>query len=93
MTGGLKKLLARSQRPVYCFVGDGMWQVRTVADGMTSLAGTNVDVRILGPFTPPTEESEIPRFIETLRERMIRALNEMRSLGTPPAVLEVRVAD
>jgi 1-acyl-sn-glycerol-3-phosphate acyltransferase len=79
MTGGLKKLVARAPRPVYCFVGDGMWEVRTVADGMTSLAGTNVNVRVLGPFEPPTEETEIPRFIEGLRERMIAAMKEMRA--------------
>ena len=92
MTGGLKKLVARSPRPVYCFVGDGGWEVRTVADGMTSLSGTNVHVRILGPFDPPKEESEIPRFIESLRERMIAALKEMRSTGEPATPREARVA-
>jgi 1-acyl-sn-glycerol-3-phosphate acyltransferase len=98
MTGGLKKLVARSHRPVYCFVGDGMWEVRTVAESMTSLSGTNVDVRVLGPFMPPKEDSEIPRFIESLRERMIAALNDMRAVRTPlpeeplPG-LEARVAD
>lgn len=93
MTGGLKKLLTRSRRPVYCFVGDGMWQVRTVADGMTSLAGTDVRVRVIGPFVPPEEETEIPRFIESLRERMIAALQEMRSTAEPSPRLEAGVAD
>jgi 1-acyl-sn-glycerol-3-phosphate acyltransferase len=98
MTRGLRTLVARSPRPVYCFVGDGMWEVRTVADGMTSLAGTNVNVRVLGPFEPPQEESDIPRFIESLRERMIAAMNEMRahdarSTGEPRPKLEARVAD
>ena len=98
MTGGLRRLVARSPRPVYCFVGDGMWEVRTVADGMTSLSGTDVNVRVLGPFMPPTEDSEIPRFIESLRERMVVALNEMRTIGAPSPDqplpgLEARVAD
>ena len=98
MTRGLQKLVKRAPRPVYCFVGDGMWQVRTVADGMTSLAGTNVNVRVLGPFDAPKEESEIPRFIEWLRERMIAAMDEMRATETrSPDVrrpaLEARVAD
>jgi 1-acyl-sn-glycerol-3-phosphate acyltransferase len=95
MTGGLKRLLIRSRRPVYCFVGDGMWQVRTAAQAMTSLAGTDVAVTVIGPFMPPEEESEIPRFIESLRERMIAALNEMRSPGTPAPMpkLEAGVAD
>lgn len=99
MAAGLKRLIARSSRPVYCFVGDGMWQVRTFADAMSSLSGTRVDVRVLGPFTPPAQASEIPRFIESLRERMIQTLNEMRSTGVPmspptmSAAVEARVAD
>jgi hypothetical protein len=65
---------------------------------MTSLAGTDVDVRVLGPFMPPKEESEIPRFIESLRERMIAALSEMRAIRKPTPDeplpgLEARVAD
>jgi 1-acyl-sn-glycerol-3-phosphate acyltransferase len=98
MTGGLKKLIARSHRPVYCFVGDGMWEVRTVAESMTSLSGTDVNVHVLGPFMPPTDDGDIPRFIESLRERMIVALNEMRASvarsanETLPA-LETGVAD
>lgn len=93
MKGGLKKLIIRCHRPVYCFVGDGMWQVRTFAHAMTSMAGTRVQVKVLGPFMPPTEESEIPRFIEMLRAQMIAALQEMRSTGEPGPKLEAGVAD
>jgi 1-acyl-sn-glycerol-3-phosphate acyltransferase len=92
MPTGLRTLVARSGRPVYCFVGDGMWQVRTIADAMTSLAGTSVDVRVLGPFVPPADERDVPRFIETLRETMVQTLAQIRAHREPDS-LEVRVVD
>lgn len=93
MPGGLQLLLRRAKVPVYCMVGDGMWRVRTFADTMTKIAGQVATVRIIGPFAPPEDEKEIPRFIESLRERMIATLRELRAappLHSADAVAQAR---
>jgi 1-acyl-sn-glycerol-3-phosphate acyltransferase len=78
MTRGLTIALSRIPRPVYCVVGDGMWQARTLADTMVRVAGSRIRVRVIGPFEPPQEEADIPAFMTFLRDRMIATLDEMR---------------
>jgi len=77
MTSGLRLLLQRAHRPVYCIVADGMWRARTVAHASGFL---DIDARVvvLGPFAPP-EACDLDTFIESLRERMIAALAELRA--------------
>ena len=82
MIRGLRLVLTHAPLPVYCIVGDGMWHIRTVADTFTKAAGTRIRVRIIGPFQPPAEESEIPDFVASLRNRMIETLDDMRA-GRP----------
>jgi 1-acyl-sn-glycerol-3-phosphate acyltransferase len=81
MTRGLKITLAAAKRPVYCIVGDGMWHARTFADATFHFAGTTARATVIGPFTPPDSEAELDSFIETLRQHMIEALRELRSLS------------
>ena len=78
MPRGLTIALSRIPRPVYCVVGDGMWQVRTLADTIVRVAGSRIRVRVIGPFEPPREEADIPAFITFLRDRMIATLDLMR---------------
>jgi 1-acyl-sn-glycerol-3-phosphate acyltransferase len=82
MIRGLRIVLTHAPLPVYCIVGDGMWHIRTIADTFTKVAGTRIRVRIIGPFQPPAEESEIPDFVASLRDRMIETLDDMRA-GRP----------
>jgi 1-acyl-sn-glycerol-3-phosphate acyltransferase len=79
MPRGLTIALKLIRRPVYCIVGDGMWRVRTIADSLTSIAGTKVAVRVSGPFMPPEREEEIPRFIGSLRDHMVTSLRDLRT--------------
>ncbi len=83
MTRGLRIVLSRAPLPVYCIVADGMWQVRTLADTARRVAGSSVHVRIIGPFQPPAEESEIPEFLSLLRDRMIETLHDIRTGVSP----------
>ena len=78
MVRGLQRILSRVRHPVWCVVGDGMWGARTFAEAALRIAGAQIDVTILGPFTPPADDAELPAFIEELRERMVAALAEMR---------------
>lgn len=78
MPGGLQVALSRTQRPVYCAVGDGMWKSRTLKDTFFNLATVRARVRILGPFQPPGDKTEIPAFVDRVRGEMVAALAEMR---------------
>ena len=82
MTRGLRLVLSHARLPVYCIVGDGMWHIRTLADTLVRVAGSHIHVRIIGPFQPPAAESEIPAFLDHVREQMIATLEDMR-VGTP----------
>ncbi len=78
MRTGMKVVLARARRPVYCVVEDGLWHVRTFADVCLRFADSSAEVVVLGPFEAPAG-AEIDAFIESLRERMVTALREMRA--------------
>jgi hypothetical protein len=53
---------------------------------MSQVAGSSVNVAILGPFTPPTDRSSstIDAFIDMLHATMTNALARMRGLAEPP---------
>jgi 1-acyl-sn-glycerol-3-phosphate acyltransferase len=78
MRSGLRLLLTRTKRPVYCVVVDGITQSRTFADALVNFAGMNVRATVFGPFPPPDRES-IDSFIDTLHERMTAALAQLRT--------------
>ena len=77
MRTGLRLVLERAKRPVYCIVADGLWHARTTFDAATGFAGATCSVRILGPFQPPASNTD--DFIDGLRERMIAELAAMRA--------------
>jgi 1-acyl-sn-glycerol-3-phosphate acyltransferase len=78
MPGGLHVVLSRTRRPVYCAVGDGMWKSRTLKDTFLNLPKVRARVRILGPFEPPADKTEIQGFVDRVRGEMVAALGEMR---------------
>jgi 1-acyl-sn-glycerol-3-phosphate acyltransferase len=77
MRTGLRLVIERARRPVYCVVADGLWHARTTFDAATGFAGATCSVRILGPFSPPSGNTD--EFIESLRDRMVAELDAMRA--------------
>ena len=77
MRTGLRLVIERAKRPVYCIVSDGLWHARTTFDAATGFAGATCSVRILGPFSPPS--ADIDGFIDGLRDRMVATLDDMRA--------------
>jgi len=77
MRTGLRLVIERAKRPVYCIVADGLWHARTTFDAATGFAGATCSVRILGPFSPPS--GDVDAFIEGLRDRMVATLDDMRA--------------
>lgn len=80
MRTGLRLVLERAKRPVYCIVADGLWHARTAFDAATGFAGATCTVHILGPFTPPS--SNLDDFIDGLRDRMVAELDAIRAART-----------
>jgi 1-acyl-sn-glycerol-3-phosphate acyltransferase len=78
MRGGLRIVLPRARRPVYCVVADGMTTARTTSEAVSAIAGSHVRVEILGPFPPPTDEA-VDEFIEAMHTQMNDALGRMRA--------------
>jgi 1-acyl-sn-glycerol-3-phosphate acyltransferase len=78
MKSGLKLVLARARRPVYCIVADGMWRSRTFADAALRFADTRIDGVVLGPFAVPDDTRALDAFIDELRDRMAAALHALR---------------
>jgi 1-acyl-sn-glycerol-3-phosphate acyltransferase len=77
MRTGLRLVLERAKRPVYCIVADGLWHARTTFDAATGFAGATCTAHILGPFTPPSTNLE--DFIDSLRDRMVAELDAIRA--------------
>jgi 1-acyl-sn-glycerol-3-phosphate acyltransferase len=77
MRTGLRLVLERAKRPVYCIVADGLWHARTTFDAATGFAGATCTVHILGPFTPPS--ANVDDFIEGVRDRMVAELDAIRA--------------
>jgi 1-acyl-sn-glycerol-3-phosphate acyltransferase len=77
MRSGLRLVLERAKRPVYCIVADGLWHARTTLDAATGFAGATCHVHILGPFPAPSHD--IDRFLDELRDRMVAELDAMRA--------------
>lgn len=93
MRSGLRLILQRAERPVYAIVADGMVRARTFADALAAFADLHVRVTILGPFPPPaSDQASIDAFIDMLRERMVAALDHLRS-PSPSAPRTAGVAD
>lgn len=88
MRSGLKLVLTRARRPVYCIVADGMWRVRTMADVAFRFSGTRVDATVLGPYEAPADPGALDAFIDGLRGDMAAALHRLRGGAEPPAALE-----
>ena len=80
MRNGLRIVLSRAERPVYCVAVRGMVNARTFADGLANFADLDVRVKISAPIAPPppgSDNRELDAFIESLRERMLGMCAEL----------------
>jgi 1-acyl-sn-glycerol-3-phosphate acyltransferase len=92
MRSGLRIILSRAERPVYCVAVRGMVNARTFADGLANFANLDVRIAISGPITPPpggSGDGAVDAFIDLLQERMAAMLAE---LDVEPATPDASVA-
>jgi len=76
--GGTQATLETRPMPVYLVVTDGYWLSRRFVDFAVNVHRIRGETEVLGPFPPPADAAEIPAFVESLRERMIAHLADMR---------------
>jgi len=80
MRNGLRIILSRAERPVYCVAVRGMVNARTFADGLANFADLDVHISIAGPIAPPpagSDDAVIDEFIAALHARMTAMLAEL----------------
>ncbi len=82
MRSGLRIMLSRAERPVYCVAVRGMVNARTFADGLANFADLDIRVKISERLEPPSfargsDHRDVDTFIESLRERMLGMLAEL----------------
>lgn len=82
-TAGLKAMLRERRLPVYVVVNDGMWRARRFTDAIFRAHLMDGWSEVVGRFEPPEDESDIPRFIDRLREVIVEKLAEHRAEAGP----------
>ena len=83
---GLEAMLKERRLPVYVVVNDGTWQARRVSDAIFRLNLMDGWTAVVGRFDPPEADSELPAFIEGLRETIVERLAAHRAGDGGPGV-------
>jgi len=78
---GIQAILTTRPMPVYAVVTDGFWVSRRLVDFVFNVHRIRGETEVLGPFEAPASETDIPAFVEDLRQRMIDHLASMRERG------------
>jgi 1-acyl-sn-glycerol-3-phosphate acyltransferase len=73
-TAGLEAMLRERRLPVYVVLNDGMWQARRFTDAIFRAHLMDGWSEIVGRFEPPEDDSEIPAFIDRLRDVIVERL-------------------
>jgi 1-acyl-sn-glycerol-3-phosphate acyltransferase len=80
--GGLEAMLSARRLPVYLVVSDGGWRVARFTDLLYRVHLIDYESEVLGPHEVPENRDEIPAFILSIRETIVRRLAERRGEGT-----------
>jgi len=82
-SAGVQTVLDERRMPVFLVLNEGSWRVRRLVDLLFRVHLIDAVSEAIGPFEPPLSPSEVPAFVEEIRGRMVRRLDEIR--GVPPA--------
>lgn len=80
MRNGLRIVLARAERPVYCVAVHGMVNARTFADGLANFANLDIRAAVSDAIEPPpagSDDATVDQFIDSLRSRMADMLVQL----------------
>jgi 1-acyl-sn-glycerol-3-phosphate acyltransferase len=77
-TAGALAILGSRRLPVTLVVTDGYWRSRRLVDFVFHCGAIRGRTEVVGTFTPPEREEDLPGFLDEMRERMVAHLREMR---------------
>jgi 1-acyl-sn-glycerol-3-phosphate acyltransferase len=77
-TAGALAILSARRLPVTLVVTDGYWGSRRLADFVATCGALRGRTEVVGTFTPPEREEDLPAFLEEMRGHMVAHLHEMR---------------
>lgn len=80
---GFEAMLRERRLPVYLVVNDGMWRARRFTDAIFRAHLMDGWSEVVGRFEPPEDDSEIPAFIDRLRDVIVERLAEHRAEANP----------
>jgi hypothetical protein len=60
-------------------VTDGFWSARRLVDFLLGVGTIRGETEVVGVFEPPTDDADLPAFIEQLRQAMVARLAAMRA--------------
>ncbi len=80
---GVQAVLDERRMPVFLVLNEGSWRVRRFVDLLFRVHLIDALCEVSGPFEAPQDPSEVPAFVEQMRARLVRRLDEIR--GLPPA--------
>jgi 1-acyl-sn-glycerol-3-phosphate acyltransferase len=78
-TAGTQMVLRTRRLPVWVVVSDGFWSGRRLVDFILNVDKVQGRTEVVGCFTPPDAEEEIPGFVAKMREVIVERLREMRA--------------
>ncbi len=76
---GTVAVLSERRLPVYAVVTDGFWYGRRLVDFILNVHRLRGETEVLGPFTPPERQDDLPAFVETLRGAIVERLQQIRA--------------
>jgi 1-acyl-sn-glycerol-3-phosphate acyltransferase len=76
---GLRAILGARAWSVYLVVGDGFWRCGALRDFAQNVGGIRGQVRWMGPLEPPREPEKLDEFITSIRDHILRIINDMRN--------------
>ena len=77
-TAGALAVLGARRLPVTLVVTDGYWGSRRLVDFVFDCGALRGRTEVVGTFTPPERDEDLPAFLVEMRERMVAHLEEMR---------------
>jgi hypothetical protein len=78
-------MLSARRVPVYLVVSDGGWRVARFADLLYRVHLIDYESEVLGPYELPEDLGEVAAFIHSIRETIVRRLDERRRAKPPRA--------
>jgi len=78
-SAGVEAALTERRMPVYLVVNEGIWPTRRFVDLLFRVHQIDAYSEVMGPFDPPGDPEDIPKFLKQIRQRLVDRLAEIRS--------------